>query len=190
MKVAQEEEHQDEMMKVAEEEEYPDEIWIQRVKDAEPVFRPNKFGEVSRWPRLETILEEDEDEEDELDFDETSEEDSTKSISFRFGCDIKMAWPSEESLVSMKYVKTAWASTESINEEEEREVVRNDKTPERSEEDGSAETTGLPKRKWWIPKFFRKTNRTKVRKISDYEEELNRPSKLLRAFLCCFSTKT
>ncbi|XP_077124582.1 uncharacterized protein LOC143781716 [Ranitomeya variabilis] len=167
MKVAEEEkEHQDEMMKVAEEEEeYPDEIWIQRVKDAEPVFRPNKFGEVSRWPRLETILEEDEDEgeeEDELDFDETSEEDSNKSISFRFGCDIKMAWPSEESLVSMKYVKTAWASTESIK----------------------------PKRKWWIPKFFRRTNRTKVRNISDYEEELNRPSKLLRAFFCCFSTKT
>ncbi|XP_077151498.1 uncharacterized protein LOC143815786 [Ranitomeya variabilis] len=180
-------------MKVAdEEEEYSDEKWLWRVKKTKNVFRPHKFGEVSRFPFLERIDEEDEEEGDDLYLIDIRTDDINKYIRLRSGCDVMIAWASEESLPPMRLRKTAWASVESINsEEEEGETVSDDKMEAKKEEEHSTVNIRLHS-KWWIPKCFGKTSRNKVKtnSRSDSEEKVCRPSKVLTAFSCCFSFKT
>ncbi|XP_073398597.1 uncharacterized protein [Dendrobates tinctorius] len=203
-------------MKLAgEEEEYSDEKWLQRVKKAKNVFRPHKFREVSRFPFLERIDEEDEEEDDDMYLIDIRTDDSNKYIRLRSGYDVIIAWASEGSPPPMRLRKTAWASVESVNveewsedreeekavecdncsvssDEEEGEVIGDEKMEGIREEEYSAENVRLHNHKWWIPKCFRKTSRSKVTSIcrSDGEEKVRRPSKPLRTFFCCFNIKT
>ncbi|XP_077155639.1 uncharacterized protein LOC143818100 isoform X2 [Ranitomeya variabilis] len=190
-------------MKVeSEEEKYSDEKWLRRVKKAKHVFRPHKFREVSRFPFLERIDEEDEEEGDDLFLIDIRTDNSNKYIRLRSGCDVMIAWASEGSPPPMRLRKTAWASVESVNVEdwsedqeeeknverdncsvssdEEEEVIGDDKVQGIREEAHSAENIRLHNRKSWIPKCFRKMSRSKVKpSAEDSEEKVRRPSKNL-----------
>ncbi|XP_077116883.1 uncharacterized protein LOC143773283 [Ranitomeya variabilis] len=95
-----------------------------------------------------------------------------------------------------------------LSEEEEGVMETEDVTLKITEDDGGRETTGLPKtyevttvsantkpippkRKWWIPKCFRKSSKNKVRNmyLNDSDETAQRLSKLLRVFLWCCTIK-
>ncbi|XP_073438362.1 uncharacterized protein [Dendrobates tinctorius] len=91
------------------------------------------------------------------------------------------------------------------SEEEEQAVAMDAIELKMTEEDHSAETTRLPevktacadtkpipcKRKWWMPKCFRRTNRSQVKNSkSDSSKKVQRPPKVLRPFLCCFGITT
>ncbi|XP_077117913.1 uncharacterized protein LOC143774329 [Ranitomeya variabilis] len=227
-----------------------------------------------------------EEEESEDEPENNSMETDTWSMNRCFGSNETIASSRMESQPPIRPKRAAWASTETINEEEEGEVdmnlitpdiseedggsestelsegevVMNVITPDVSEEDGGSESTGLsegevvenaitpdiseedggsestelseeeeggadvdgtelekseedptrlpklrevktawantepipPKRKWWIPKCFRKSSKNKVRNmnLNDSDETAQRPSKLLRVFLCCCTIKT
>ncbi|XP_073435248.1 uncharacterized protein [Dendrobates tinctorius] len=120
------------------------------------------------------------------------------------------SWDSEDLSFSIcfgSYETISSVSEEPLPSEEEEQAVAMDAIElEMTEEDHSAETTRLPevktacadtkpipcKRKWWIPKCFRRTNRTQVKNISrsDSSKKARRPPKVLRPFLCCFGITT
>ncbi|XP_071976046.1 uncharacterized protein [Engystomops pustulosus] len=112
----------DKMEKDAEDDIITDEEWRMIVEETE-VFWPSKYGEVSCWPTLDTILEEPEDENDELEIEEESEDYGNEGIDTEEEMFYRRYRESSESFLSEEHgVIEAWTPLDTSLEESEEEI--------------------------------------------------------------------